>query len=319
MSATTWHEYVNGLTVQCLMVEGFELIQLSGDTTVPEAIKLLTEKQIQACPVWDDSQRKYVGMIDLLDLVTLIVLMSDAKQLVDIFSHQQVTWDQYLAHENHILANQKISEVCDFSERNPWCPVWDGTPLNSLLDMFGVAGGLHRVPVVDENGKVVGFVTQTTVLRFLAAYLPMYFPTLLVKSIDNFSIGSSNIAKVQADATVFDAFHMLIDRSVSGLAVIENGKLYGCISASDLRGSKDIELFTNLRLKVGEFIDSSTARGNITHPLHPIVVTPDDTVATMLTKILNHHIHRVFLLDDKGAPKAVISLGDVLSLLQFQE
>jgi len=46
---------------------------------------------------------------------------------------------------------------------------------------------------------------------------------------------------------------------------------------------------------------------------HPIVVRPDDTLKSVVYKVLSHRIHRVWVIDDDCKPTAVITLGDILS------
>ena len=318
-SSHRWIEFINNLTVGTLMVDGFQVIRISADATVPDVLRLLSQHQIQSCPVWDEAQQKYVGLIDFLDIVAVLVTMNDAKHLVDALSAAPVTWEEYLSHERHLLAEQKISDLCNLSERNPWCPVWQGTPLNSLLDMFGASGGsLHRVPVVDDAGSVVGLVTQSTVLKFLAAHLPLYHPDLLSRELQSLpALGSATLAEVDAKSTVFAALHALIDRSVSGLAVVREGALVGCFSASNLRGCSGNDLFPLMSQTVQAFLETASFRGAPSPSLHPIVVAQRDTVATLLAKIIGHHIHRVFRVDDQGVPFSVIALADLLSMLQY--
>jgi CBS-domain-containing membrane protein len=53
---------------------------------VPQVLKLLCDKRISAVPVYDDEKKDWVGIVEMLDFVTVVTLLSNVKSLVDSFS-----------------------------------------------------------------------------------------------------------------------------------------------------------------------------------------------------------------------------------------
>jgi len=107
------------------------------------------------------------------------------------------------------------------------------------------------------------------------------------------------------------AFKNLYEEYVTGLAAIDtNGVLRGNISASDLKYlnvHNPAEFIKNLSLPVGQYIKDKA----------PIVVTPNDTMEKLLEKIKLNKVHRVYVVDKDNKPIQVISLGDIMSQLDF--
>lgn len=96
------------------------------------------------------------------------------------------------------------------------------------------------------------------------------------------------------------------------------GKLIDSISRTDLKGiGSDGRLFFRLSQSVEEFIgklkQQDTAR---TRPTSPVSVRMDDTFETVAARLLEHRIHRVYVVDDlQEYPVSVVSLRDLLLAL----
>lgn len=108
------------------------------------------------------------------------------------------------------------------------------------------------VPVVDENRQVLGMVTELDlVVRNTRFKLPGFF-TLLdatiyfetpahirerLKHILGITAGeimSHPAATIAADATITDLAELMVDRRVTPVPVVENGRLVGIVSRADI-------------------------------------------------------------------------------------
>jgi len=90
----------------------------------------------------------------------------------------------------------------------------------------------------------------------------------------------------------------------------EQGVLRGNLSASDLKYlnvHNPQEFLANLNMTVGEYVAKRP----------PVVVTPDDTLENVLEKIKEHKVHRVYVVDGQNRPIQVLSLGDIMTQLDF--
>ena len=109
-------------------------------------IQTLTKHNILSAPILDAKTGKYIGLIDMLDLVTFVVdiykSLEREGESADFFS---------LLESGERFVTQEIKTIADLSHRNPFVPINETDTLLSVLSLIGHQG-LHRVPVVDGAG-----------------------------------------------------------------------------------------------------------------------------------------------------------------------
>lgn len=111
----------------------------------------------------------------------------------------------------------------------------------------------HRLGLADSRGRVVGILSQTDVVRWLAGAL-RDLPALAGASVASLGLGARRVEGVGAETPALDALAAMRAARVSALAVLgEDGALIGNFSVSDLR-SILAEHFGSLALPVGEFL-----------------------------------------------------------------
>ena len=96
---------------------------------------------------------------------------------------------------------------------------------------------VHRLPVLDKNGKLVGVISEKDILKAApspASTLSAYETNYLLSKLTVKKIMSRNPVTVTKDTTVEDAATMTVDQDLSCLPVLEDGKLVGIVSKSDL-------------------------------------------------------------------------------------
>lgn len=313
-SKPMWRDFLADKTVSDLMASSFELIQVNTTTTIPDALQVLSDAGIQSMPVYDEEKKEYAGLVDILDMVATVVALSDAKEFVDILSKHKATWYQFLNTEHEVFSKGTVGGMINVSQRNPWCATWEEYPLISLMDMFGKDSNLHRVPVVDSDGKVKGLITQSAVLKWLAENLESFHLDSTNQPLSSWH-KPKDLVCVDSEESVLDAFRLILEHKVSGVAVKrQDGTLFGAISASDLKGAKGAEIFLQLYNSVRNFL---LAR----HPdsTKPISITSSATMHEIVNLLQKHHIHRLFVVDEKNVPYSVITLADVISVIQSQK
>jgi len=85
---------------------------------------------------------------------------------------------------------------------------------------------IRHLPVVDDEGDLVGFVTESDLRQFS-------FPSM-VEEIPVHQVMVTNPRTIDANAGIEEAARVIHDRKIGGLPVMENGRLVGVITASDL-------------------------------------------------------------------------------------
>lgn len=113
-------------------------------------------------------------------------------------------------------------------------------------------GDIGALPVVDDTGNLVGMVTESDlIMQDVKVHFPTYFQLLdgfvYLGSISKFEerlkravaakvgdVMTTDLSTVSADADVEEVATMMVDRDISRVPVLENGKLIGIITKHDI-------------------------------------------------------------------------------------
>lgn len=96
---------------------------------------------------------------------------------------------------------------------------------------------VHRLPVLDKNGKLIGVISEKDILKAApspASTLSAFESNYLLSKLTVKKIMSRNPVTISKDTPVEDAAMLMIDQDLSCLPVLEEGKLVGIVSKSDL-------------------------------------------------------------------------------------
>lgn len=96
---------------------------------------------------------------------------------------------------------------------------------------------VRRLPVVDSQGAVVGILTQGDLRgadASTASSLSVWELGYLLARVKVKEVMTANPLVVAPDATIGRAAHLMIENKVSGLPVVEDGRLIGIITESDI-------------------------------------------------------------------------------------
>lgn len=113
-----------------------DLIRATEDMTIEEALKVLINHKVTGLPVVD-SKGKMKGVISEYDILTQI--SGSTKKHAEIFQEQ-------------ITYSKKIDSITE------------DTPLSKIVSEF-IDTKYRRLPVVDDNGNLVGIITRRDLMR----------------------------------------------------------------------------------------------------------------------------------------------------------
>ena len=85
---------------------------------------------------------------------------------------------------------------------------------------------IRHLPVVDDDGDLVGFVTESDLRQFSFASM--------VEAIPVHQVMVTNPRTIEANASIEEAARIINEKKIGGLPVMDNGRLVGVITASDL-------------------------------------------------------------------------------------
>ena len=85
---------------------------------------------------------------------------------------------------------------------------------------------LRRLPVVDDDGQLVGIVVERDLLVAAMRYLH--------SRVEVGDVMTRNVVAVGPDTDLNDVARTMLERKIGGLPVVEHGRLVGIITESDI-------------------------------------------------------------------------------------
>jgi len=276
--------------------------------------KGLVQHNFLSVPVLQKTKNKYYGFLDVYDIV---------KFVIDFFGEKVETlkdsedWFK-LASSSEEFSKKTVNDVMRYplTKRNPFFPIKSGFSLFSAIEAMAREHGLHRIPVIDTDRKLITVVTQSQIVDILIRNMDI-LGEKKDKPVSFTECYFEDVISVHEESVAVEAFRLMVEKNVSGLAVInKEGKLVGNISLKDLKAmSTDLRLFWRLYQTVHNFLQKVRQENNEKSGDRPrtiVTVKPNDTLETVIKRLKEHKIHRVYIVDDNKKPIGIISLKDVL-------
>jgi len=264
----------------------------------------MKDNRIISVPVEKKSGNGFLGIVDMLDLITFCTAKFSSVSLLAEDSYRQM----------EEFAQKTVKHLPDISGRNHYVSISNTASLNELLTALSKA---HRVAVINDSKDIIGLITQSKMIEFLYNRRSQW-TDILHQRVHNLQ---KPVESINMKEFVIEGFKRIWEKQVSGIAVInDDGKLVSNLSASDLlrihtspSGEIIHELYQPIKnfLKIREDIKDRVMMMDIPE-CKPIAVTASDTLETSIVKCMESRVHRVFIQDDKEKPVGVISLSDII-------
>eukprot|EP01121_Diplochlamys_sp_Union-15-3_P016620 TRINITY_DN5691_c0_g1_i2.p1 TRINITY_DN5691_c0_g1~~TRINITY_DN5691_c0_g1_i2.p1 ORF type:complete len:341 (+),score=50.05 TRINITY_DN5691_c0_g1_i2:86-1108(+) len=281
-------------------------------SNVIDVWKGLIRHNFLSVPVLQKTGEKYYGFIDIADIVRYVVEYFGEKRL-----NQQDLDFWELAGKEEPFKGKTINDlmVYPIGKRNPFHPVHRNFSLFHAFELLARSPDLHRIPVVDDNRKLVNLITQSQMISFINANLPI----LGDKKNKPLSqcLHSKKVITIAETKAALDAFTLMTENSLSGLPVVNSdGKLVGNISLRDLKAIReDGHMFWRLYQSVSTFLMRVKNEFYKDRPNSLVTVAEDNTLQDAITKMAEHKIHRVYIVDSNDKPLYVITISEVMEEL----
>jgi len=289
----------------------FQLEFVEEDDTVLTVLQKMKSKNISSLPVRDKATRKFVGIIDVLDIVTFC-----CTKYATINTN---AWESYQQMES--FAKTKCSYILNISGRNDWRVMSENRPLADLITILSTPH-IHRVGIIDKNHDIVGLVSQSKIIQFFWRHreqLDTNIQAILSSKVELWvHVHNQQLLTISQDAMVYDAFQIIWEQEVSGLAVVDNeGRLVANISASDIKRCRFYpiigQMIKDLYQPISAFLRIPQPGEDLKKKHHvPYYVHRHDPMEKVFEMIVSLGVHRLFVVDSKMKPVAVISLSDLL-------
>ena len=177
---------------------------------------------------------------------------------------------------------------------------------------------IHRLAVVDtdDGNRVIGIITQSAVVRFLAERRDLFGQLAEIKMRRFVLAGTAKpLITVANTSNVRDALRVLLAHRISGAPVIDSdGNIVANLSVTDVRclaKAKDDVFERALSQNVLDFLREMRSG---TRSLFPLVLHPDDSFATAVQLLAAASVHRVYIVEGRK-PVGVVALADVLRVI----
>lgn len=276
---------------------------------IVDVFRGLIKHNFLSVPVLQKTGWKWYGFLDMADIVSYVVELFGATKL----QTAEDFWS--LFDKEEAFRNKTVNDFMKhpLSRRNPFHPVKTGYSLYFVIEALAREHDLHRVPIIDNERQLMNLITQSQVVRFLYENLDKIgnktkMPVNLINNV------LKDVVSISESQPAIDAFSLMVKENVSGIAVVdESGKLTGNLSVRDLKAmAPDSGLFWRLYKPTKEFISKLNKEHATTRPRSAQHCTVDDTVESVITKLTEHRIHRLFIVNSHHQPIGVISLKDIL-------
>lgn len=305
-----------------------KLIYVGYGDSVRECLGKLAEHRILSAPVVD-LRGRWLGFVDFISVLS----HAYRSHFLEKDSSTPLTFEERASIWQKIL-DEEMSEIVDNAHGDSLLFSTVDSPSISLLPFF--AGGtchralvrkvpeeeIHNVPVY--QGHTI--CSQLDVIKAVDRILSTLENSedvrdLLVKHVLDQELGNlSTFSKhpdrptltIKPDTSLLDALELLMDKKSSCLGVVdEQGKLIGNLSASDLKGIRFLDDgFNLLKSKVWDVLNEFSKKST-----NPVTVKVSNKFSDIIRMINDKNIHRIWVVDEAGAPITIITLTDVLKFL----
>lgn len=115
---------------------------------------------------------------------------------------------------------------------------------------------------------------------------------------------SAVIYSVTKNTSVLEALEIMMEKDISSLLIIENGKLEGIFTERDYARKIILKERSSKNTHIGEVMTSKL-----------YLVKPDDSIDRCMQVMTEHHIRHLPVLDKNQKVVGVISIGDLLKFI----
>jgi len=299
-----------------------EVVTVRPDSPVTEVVQLLLDKDFTAVPVVDEGN-KVVGMVsdnDLLQRGGIQVTLSLKRAADPDFVHE--------LHRQLKDPERKVAEVMTREVVTVAPEMVLGKAAKLMVEKH-----LKRLPVVDQEGKLVGILGRLDILNTIAAvHLPQWHPQAhpAGTSATVAEVMSREVPVVHESASLEEIFQLLVSSSHKRVVVVDDERrVVGIIADSDLisRASREnwpglieilvakvpIEKISAPARQHVQKLRARSARDLMTR--NPITVRQEMPVASALVMSAERRTKRLPVVDADGRLVGIVGRTEMMRAL----
>jgi len=289
-----------------------KLIELNGDASVAEGFKILIFQNVLSVPLFDSKTHSYTTSLSMLDVVLHAIdsvgdfeldVTSGVSSALSILSEKE-RFRAYKAKDIAGKSNEPIPVISD-----------PQVTIDRAVDLM-VKTKAHHVLVV-KGAELCNVITQSRIVECLSMLFGVdpTFTALGSKTVQELNLGLRNVVSMQENAKAVDAFRVLAEKHITGMAVLNSsGSLIGNISVRDLRAIRSNAAFLKLLLlPLSEYLEVAHSEFGVSNAV--VKCGMRDTYKTVMERIVENKVHRCYVVSDSGELVGVVTMWDLLNQL----
>lgn len=243
------------------------VITVTPETSLTEARKIIDENHIRALPVVKEGS--LVGIVTRRGLLRL-----------DLSILENESWNVSVD-----LAEETVGDVMT---RKPLTVAPDALLPKAARIML--ENKITALPVV-ENGKMIGILTNSDILRFILAEYPGLKKEIRVKN-----YMTDEVVSIDSDTSLLECHRLMGTKRIRSLPVVDDGKLIGIVTRTDLMSSDPSRLASKNNQEISLQI--------LTQPVNRLMTTnvisihPETELTSAAELMLHHKIHSLVVMED---------------------
>ncbi len=288
------------------------------DTPLAEVVERLVRGDVKALPVVDERGR-VAGIItggDLLSRGDVELRLSIQREL-----------DAETLRERLQALRRSPRTAREVMTRHVHT-VGAGTDLGTAIRIMA-ARRVKRLPVVDEDGVLVGIVSRADVLRAIAALPAAASRERRASLAVGGTVADATVADVPVvspEASADEVLARVLASPLRRVVVVEpDGRVVGLISDRDLlaRSAGDTRSWIVRRLRGQPSASRAGILGPAGEPLTAaslvapslLTVRPEDSLVHAVRLMLEHRVKRLIVVDDGGRLRGLVDRREIVRLL----
>jgi len=260
------------------------VVFLEDGVSIQEALSILQDKNISGAPVVNTKEGKFLGFVDMFDIVTCLLGVLPLQESDDGAQHFSTTTMAQVIELTSMYQGFPIS--CWPVKREMFLP--------KVMELFWT--GVHRVPVLSADNNIINVLTQSDVLTFMAQNMHLLEPSSRKKTLAQCNLGGVPPLTARETDKTSTVVKLLHDKRITALPVLnEEGQVTANFSISDLKGLNG-KNFKDIFLPVKSYLEkrasSSDASFHCERSLHPLTVNIEDGLEETIYKMVATRVHR---------------------------
>ncbi|RAQ43566.1 nuclear protein SNF4 [Aspergillus flavus] len=282
-----------------ILIQNGMYLPYSVNSAVP-----VSRNGIVSAPLWDSKTSTFAGLLTTSDYINVIqYYFQNPAALGEI---DQFRLDSLREVEKALgVAPPETISI------DPERPLYEAC--RRMLDSRA-----RRIPLVTNDSQtdrahVLSVVTQYRILKFVAVNVSD--TQKLRRPLGEILLGSyENVATASMDTPVIDVIHILVERSISSVPIVNSeGVVYNVFESVDVITLIKGGVYDDLSLTVGEALKKRS-------PDFPGIYTCslNDGLDTIFDTIRKSRVHRLVVVDENFRLKGVLTLSDILQYILLE-